>query len=44
LRNFHGAKFEEYPKPGQMLIGFLRGGEENYVTLRPEFRSTDATL
>lgn len=34
----HIVKIEEYPKPGQMLIGFLRSGEENLATLGPEFK------
>jgi len=34
----HIVKIEEYPKPGQMLVGFLRGGDENPAILGPEFR------
>jgi hypothetical protein len=34
----HIVKIEEYPKPGQMLIGFLRGDDENPAILGPEFR------
>ena len=34
----HIIKIEEYPQRGQMLIGFLRSGEENLATLGPEFQ------
>jgi hypothetical protein len=34
----HIIKIEEYPRRGQMLIGFLRAGGENPADLGPEFR------
>ena len=38
----HVVKIEEYPKPGQMLIGFLRSGDEIPGSLGPEFQKLSA--
>jgi hypothetical protein len=35
----HIVKIEKYPKPGQMLIGFLHKLDEDPASLGPEFRA-----
>ena len=35
----HIAKIEEHPKPGQMLVGFLRDATDDPALLGPEFAS-----
>jgi len=35
----HVVKIEEYPKPSQMLIGFLHKLDEDPASLGPEFRA-----
>lgn len=37
------VKVEEKPKPGQMIVGFLREAGEDLVTLGAEFKSVDRT-
>ncbi len=37
------VKIEERPKPGQMIVGFLREASENPLTLGAEFKSADQT-
>jgi hypothetical protein len=37
------VKVEEQPKPGQMIVGFLREASENPLTLGAEFKSVDQT-
>jgi len=35
------VKIEEQPKPGQMIVGFLRAENEDLLTLGAEFKSVD---
>ena len=37
------VKVEEQPKPGQMIVGFLREASEDPLTLGAEFKSVDQT-
>jgi len=37
------VKVEEKPKPGQMIVGFLREASEDPLTLSAEFKSVDRT-
>ena len=37
------VKVEEQPKPGQMIVGFLRAASENPLTLGAEFKSVVQT-
>lgn len=37
------VKVEEKPKPGQMIVGFLREASEDPLTLGAEFKSVDRT-
>ena len=37
------VKVEEQPKPGQMIVGFLREASEDPLTLGAEFKSVDRT-
>jgi len=37
------VKVEEKPKPGQMIVGFLRESSEDPLTLGAEFKSFDQT-
>lgn len=37
------VKVEEQPKPGQMIVGFLREASEDPLTLGAEFQSVDQT-
>ena len=37
------VKVEEQPKPGQMIVGFLREASEDPLTLGAEFKAIDKT-
>ena len=37
------VKIEEQPKPGQMIVGFLREASEDPLTLGAEFKSLEQT-
>ena len=40
----HVVKLEQTPKPGQMLIGFLKDAKEDPTNLGPEFKAAGATV